>query len=783
MIRKLLLLILGVLLILPAPMLQADSFAPTASFFVTPSTGAMGTTFTVNASASTDQRGFNSGLEYRWNFDYTGSGDFGAWTNQDTATFTPSDTGDLTISLEVRDGDGNTDRTFQTVSISSGDAFSAWFTASPDDGDVDTEFRFEAEIAAPGGSQFTEDYEVRWDFDADGAWDTPFSTTRVEYHTFGEAGLFNPRMEVRSPSGQTVLVIGQDDGDDDNIDFIHVTFGETPNASLSASPTAGTSATIIYFDATSSSDRQDSRSELEYRWDFDGNGTFEIGWGSTTTTNHQYEVPGTYEATVQVRDTDGNTDEAFLQINIRANDVAPEAEFSVTSDSRLPDRTLGTTNTTFTFNASRSEDEEDSLGQLQARWDFDGDGDWDTSYSTTKSAQHRFLDPGSYTVRLEIRDTDGLRDIATETITIVANDAPLPALEVEPLSGTPGTLFNFDATDSTDSQYTTSQLEVRWDWEGDGQWDTGFERDKTVSHQYDRAGIYDATMQVRDPEGQYSTISQTISVSNSTHPQARLAVDLTEGTYSTLFHFDASASRDGETHEDDLLFRWDFDYTGTNDIQYDSSWGRSRTRTQRFRQGTGEITVRVEVKDEDDEISTAYLSVNLHWASPYMDTLKSRGIIRGYSNLGNSLEPNRLVSRAELLKMAMEAADISLFGHQFQGYYSDVIRTDWFDQYVEVARDQDIVAGYSDGSFRPNNSINRAEATKIILAAFEINPEPYRPGSFPDVHPDSWFAPYVGTAHHFGLISGHQDGYFRPEGLMTRGEASKVIALALQNAL
>ncbi|MDP2624848.1 MAG: S-layer homology domain-containing protein, partial [Candidatus Peregrinibacteria bacterium] len=345
-----------------------------------------------------------------------------------------------------------------------------------------------------------------------------------------------------------------------------------------------------------------------------------------------------------------------------------------------------------------------------------------------------------------------------------------------PTRGTPGTTFYFDASEVSDSQYKSTSLEVRWDWDGDGDYDTEFETDKTTSHQYDDADTYEIIMQVKDPEGQTSTYSQTIEVISSTSPVASLEVDLREGTFSTLFHFDGSGSYDGETDFDDLWFRWDWDYTGSNDIIYDTSWSRSETKTQKFDQ-SGDITVRLEVKDEDDEITTAYVTLSIHWASEYLENLKRNGVMRGYS--GGDMRPDQNVTRSELLKMSMEAAEIYEGNRQYQGYFWDVSSSDWFDNYVEVAYEMSIVNGYGN-YFEPEAEITRAEAVKIIVETFDLELKSYQSGTFPDVDGSQWYADYIAIAYEYNLISGHSDGYFHPDWKMTRGEAAKIISLAME---
>lgn len=74
--------------------------------------------------------------------------------------------------------------------------------------------------------------------------------------------------------------------------------------------------------------------------------------------------------------------------------------------------------TIFEFNASESWDDgpDDSL---EVRWDFDGDGEWETEWSTDKVAYHQYTVPGEYSVRLEVRDTDGLRNTTSLEVVVI----------------------------------------------------------------------------------------------------------------------------------------------------------------------------------------------------------------------------------------------------------------------------------------------------------------------------------------------------------------------------
>lgn len=118
--------------------------------------------------------------------------------------------------------------------------------------------------------------------------------------------------------------------------------------------------------------------------------------------------------------------------------------------------------------------------------------------------------------------------------------------------------------------------------------------------------------------------------------------------------------------------------------------------------------------------------------------------------------------------------------------FSDVSFTAENSEAIEYLKEKDVVDGYSDGTFKPDNKINRAEFTKIIIGAkfdqetidscIEKN---VATGSktvfFPDVPRDAWFAPFVCVAKTKGIISGYPDGTFKPENNISFAEEAKII--------
>jgi uncharacterized secreted protein with C-terminal beta-propeller domain len=95
---------------------------------------------------------------------------------------------------------------------------------------------------------------------------------------------------------------------------------------------------------------------------------------------------------------------------------------------------------------------------------------------------------------------------------------------------------------------------------------------------------------------------------------------------------------------------------------------------------------------------------------------------------------------------------------------------------IDYLKTAGVISGYPDGSYMPQNEINRAEFTKIVVGA--IYTDVKGSNCFPDVKED-WYAPYVCTAKEKGIIEGYPDGNFKPDAKIKFSEASKIIANTL----
>jgi hypothetical protein len=110
--------------------------------------------------------------------------------------------------------------------------------------------------------------------------------------------------------------------------------------------------------------------------------------------------------------------------------------------------------------------------------------------------------------------------------------------------------------------------------------------------------------------------------------------------------------------------------------------------------------------------------------------------------------------------------------------FSDVPDSFWAYSYISYLYCRNVVSGYDDGTFKPNALPARSLFTKWITLGFGWNL--YNPyfASFSDVAPGSEFYEYVETAHLREIIDGYPDGTFRPDSPVTRAQAAKMLVLA-----
>ncbi|PKL36639.1 hypothetical protein CVV38_01915 [Candidatus Peregrinibacteria bacterium HGW-Peregrinibacteria-1] len=156
-----------------------------------------------------------------------------------------------------------------------------------------------------------------------------------------------------------------------------------------------------------------------------------------------------------------------------------------------------------------------------------------------------------------------------------------------------------------------------------------------------------------------------------------------------------------------------------------------------------------------------------------VEYLTEKGVVNGYAD--GTFKPDVLVNRAEAIKMVALAFALSPSGSEVRAF-PDVRSTDWFYDFVMKAASRSVVSGYNDGSFKPGQTVNFAESLKMALLAGEFQvPDSVSSDVYRDVRSSDWFAGYFVFGRDNNIIQSNLEGKVVPDKLMSRGEIAEVV--------
>lgn len=114
-----------------------------------------------------------------------------------------------------------------------------------------------------------------------------------------------------------------------------------------------------------------------------------------------------------------------------------------------------------------------------------------------------------------------------------------------------------------------------------------------------------------------------------------------------------------------------------------------------------------------------------------IELMSKKKIFTGYSD--GTFRPYERINRAETAKVVVLALDYDVETSGYFGrQYNDTIANAWYAPYLEVAKRNDIATGYPDGSFRPASTINRVELLRVFLEANRLSLSTCSPQPFED---------------------------------------------------
>ncbi|WP_158606996.1 DUF4073 domain-containing protein [Paenibacillus ginsengarvi] len=165
---------------------------------------------------------------------------------------------------------------------------------------------------------------------------------------------------------------------------------------------------------------------------------------------------------------------------------------------------------------------------------------------------------------------------------------------------------------------------------------------------------------------------------------------------------------------------------------------------------------------------TSFLDMDGHWAKSYVSRAVELGITNGYN--ARMFAPDAQVTRAQFVTMLMRALKVE--GVSAPRFADAGAIEAWAASAVTAAAERGIAEGFSDGTFRPNVVITRAEMTTLLARAASLESSGDAEPTFADAADvPAWARPAVAAAEGLGLVQGRGGGQFEPFAAATRAEA------------
>ena len=325
-----------------------------------------------------------------------------------------------------------------------------------------------------------------WDLDGDGTFETDATNIPTIQRLFGTSGPRTVSVLVTDDSGATAVAT-------QNIDVQNR--APVANFGLQSTPAIVGASTVL--DAGLSVDLDGTITN--HQWDFDNDGTYEVGSGGSPTVSHVFPASGTY--TVGLRITDNSGDIATTTRDV----VATQAPVAVVAASPQVTRP----GTLVTFDPAGSFDP-DVLGSVVSYgWDFDGDGTIDLTTPSGAPVTHSYATFGSFPARLTVTDDLGAKGTATVLID-VHNDPPVAALSISPTTVLTGQTVTLSAAGSLDPDGGIAKYE--WDLDGNGSYEFNSGTTATITRTFPNRMNVTVRVRVTDSDGATATASGPLTV-------------------------------------------------------------------------------------------------------------------------------------------------------------------------------------------------------------------------------------------------------------------------------
>lgn len=161
-----------------------------------------------------------------------------------------------------------------------------------------------------------------------------------------------------------------------------------------------------------------------------------------------------------------------------------------------------------------------------------------------------------------------------------------------------------------------------------------------------------------------------------------------------------------------------------------------------------------------------FTDVENHWAKQYINEFNDANLIKGYEE--DKFKPDNFITRAEVVTIINRMNGAT---KEASKYIPDIKREDWYYTEIRKAVESGVMQGDENGFTNPDKYITREETVVMLARAFGIDDSVFSTELFKDEKDISiWAKKYMNTFSKFNYIKGYEDNTIRPKSNITRAE-------------
>ncbi|PIS30575.1 hypothetical protein COT42_02740 [Candidatus Saganbacteria bacterium CG08_land_8_20_14_0_20_45_16] len=164
-----------------------------------------------------------------------------------------------------------------------------------------------------------------------------------------------------------------------------------------------------------------------------------------------------------------------------------------------------------------------------------------------------------------------------------------------------------------------------------------------------------------------------------------------------------------------------------------------------------------------------------HWALRPIALSVTLGLVKGYPD--KTFRPEKGITRAELVTLLVRTMPVDFDSLLEFADFTDVPSKHWASKYIAYGTEENLVAGYPDGKFKPEKVLTRAEGVTVLARYATLSTEAKAAPTFSDLKPDFWANKYISAAAQAGLLQYLAGKDFEPNTKFTRAEACEILYL------